>query len=230
MMKYCIVWLAFLLTFSNTHAQNEDALVNAVRAKLDKVQDYQAQGVMIIDVPFIQAPPSDVTVYYKKPNLFKVEKKGGISILPKGGVGINLGSILSGDDFTVVPAGSAVINGSTMKVVKLLPQNDASDIVLLTLYIDEKTVLVRRSKVTTRENGSYEIDLTYGKWAPWGLPDAVVFSFNAKAYKLPKGITFEYEKSGEPAPATPKDTAGKIRLTYSNYVINKGVNPAVFAK
>jgi hypothetical protein len=185
---------------------------------------------MTLDVPFIQAPPSDVTVYYKKPNLFKVVKKDGISILPKGGVGINLGSILAGDEFTVVPAGNAVLNGITTKVVKLLPQTETSDIILLTLYIDERTALVRKSKVATRESGSYEIDLNYGKWAAWGLPDHVVFSFNAKAYKLPKGLTFEYEKSGQSQPETPKDTKGKIKINYSDYMINKGLNAAVFAK
>jgi outer membrane lipoprotein-sorting protein len=217
-------------TFSNTHAQNEEALVKAVRAKLDKVADYEARGRMVIDVPFIQAPPSDVTVYYKKPNLFKVVKKDGISILPKGGVGINLGSILEGDDFTVVPAGAATVNGVATKVVKLLPQSETNDIVLLTLYIDEKAAVVRRSKVATRESGSYEMDLSYGKWVAWGLPDAVVFSFNAKAYKLPKGLTFEYEKSGQPQATAPKDTPGKIKLTYTDYKVNKGLSTALFKK
>jgi hypothetical protein len=141
-----------------------------------------------------------------------------------------MGSILSGDDFTVVPAGSAVLNGVSTKVVKLLPQNESNDIVLLTLYIDEKAALIRKSKVTTRENGSYEIALSYGKYAAWGLPDNVVFSFNAKAYKLPKGLTFEYEKSGKPAPATPKDSNGKLQIVYTDYKINKGVPDAVFAK
>jgi outer membrane lipoprotein-sorting protein len=185
---------------------------------------------MVIDVPFIQAPPSDVTVYYKKPNLFKVVKKDGISILPKGGVGINLGSILEGDDFTVVPAGAATVNGVATKVVKLLPQSETNDIVLLTLYIDEKAAVVRRSKVATRESGSYEMDLSYGKWVAWGLPDAVVFSFNAKAYKLPKGLTFEYEKSGQPQATAPKDTPGKIKLTYTDYKVNKGLSTALFKK
>jgi hypothetical protein len=229
-MKYCIVWLICCVTFSNAHAQNEEALVKAVRAKLDKVQDYEARGRLAIDVPFIQAPPSDVMVYYKKPNLFKVQKQDGISILPKGGVGINMSSILSGDDFTVVPAGMAVVNGINTNVVKLLPQNDNSDIVLMTLYIDAQAALIRKSKVTTRENGSYEIALSYGKFAAWGLPDNVVFSFNAKAYKLPKGITFEYEKSGKPAPATPKESNGTLRISYTDYKINKGVPAAVFAK
>lgn len=231
MMKPCVGWIVCcLLTFSNAHAQGEEALVKAVRAKLEKVQDYEARGRMRIDVSFIQAPPSDVTVYYKKPNLFKVKKSDGISILPKGGVSINTASILSGDDFTVVPAGTAVVGGSNTKVVKLLPQNENSDVILMTLYIDEKMALIKKSKVATRDAGSYEMDLSYGKWAAWGLPDNVVFSFNTKGYKLPKGLTFEYEKSGKSTPAAPKDEKGKIEIVYTDYKINKGLSAALFAK
>jgi outer membrane lipoprotein-sorting protein len=158
-------------------AQQEEALVKAVRAKLDKVNDYEASGQMAIDVSFIQAPKSDVTVYYKKPNQFKVVKRDGISILPKGGVGINLGTLLANGEYTVVPAGSAVLNGSAVKVVKLLPQDESGDVVLMTLYIDEKAALVKRTKVTTRENGSYEIDLSYGRYAVY------------TGYKINKGIS-----------------------------------------
>jgi hypothetical protein len=74
------------------------------------------------------------------------------------------------------------------------------------------------------------MDLSYGKWVAWGLPDAVVFSFNAKAYKLPKGLTFEYEKSGQPQATAPKDTPGKIKLTYTDYKVNKGLSTALFKK
>jgi outer membrane lipoprotein-sorting protein len=230
-MKNCVFWIILgLATFSNAHAQNEEALIKAVRAKLEKVQDYEARGRMVINVSFIQAPQSDVTVYYKKPNLFKVKKSDGISILPKGGMSINTASILSGDEFTIVPAGTAVVAGITTKVLKLLPQSESSDIVLMTLYIDEKAALIKKSKVATREAGSYEMDLTYGKWAAWGLPDNVVFTFNTKGYKLPKGLTFEYEKSGKPAPAAPKDEKGKIEIIYTDYKINKGISAAVFAK
>lgn len=83
-MKRCIVFLIYCVaTFSKAHAQEGEALVKAVRAKLDKVQDYEAQGRMTIDVSFIQAPQSDVTVYYKKPDLFKVKKRTGFRFCPK---------------------------------------------------------------------------------------------------------------------------------------------------
>ncbi len=70
------------LIFSNLlFAQDEAALIKAIKAKLDKVADYQANGRMSVDVSFINAPASNVLVYYKKPDQFKINKEGGISIL-----------------------------------------------------------------------------------------------------------------------------------------------------
>jgi hypothetical protein len=122
-------------------AQDEAELVKKVKAKLDKVNDYTAEGKIKIDVSFIDAPDSKVIIYYKKPNKFKVKKSGGISILPKGGVSVNMGSLLGNTNYDVVPGKSTKLNGADVRVVKLLPQDENSDVVLTTLYIEEKNLL-----------------------------------------------------------------------------------------
>ena len=121
-----------------------------------------------------------------------------------------------------------MVDGTVTKVVKLLPSEENSDIVLTTLYIEEKSSVIRKAIVTTRESGTYEINLTYGKFIDWGLPDKVIFSFNTKDYKLPKGITFEYEKGGKKKTEDLKDKKGKVEITYSAYSINKGIPDEVF--
>lgn len=230
-MKYITTTVAFFLfIISAVQAQNEAELVKSVKAKLDKVQNYQASGKMHVDVSFIKAPPSAVTVYYKKPDQFKIIKKNGVSILPKGGVSVNINSLLFASDYTVVPAGTATVQGTPTKVVKLLPLDESSDIVLTTLYIDEKNTVIKKANVTTKESGTYGMDLSFGKYIAWGLPDKVVFSFNTKDYKLPKGVTFEYDKGDSKKQPSVQNKKGKVELTYSNYIINKGVDSKVFAK
>ena len=227
-MKFIWFCVALLFSIPDLQAQDATALVNKVKAKLDRVNDYQAEGKMKIDVSFIDAPESKVTIYYKKPDKFKVKKNGGISILPRGGVSINLSTLLSGSSYDVVAAKDAVVDGTATKVVKLLPSEENSDIVLTTLYIEEKLSVIRKATVTTRESGTYEINLSYGKFTDWGLPDKVIFSFNTKDYKLPKGITFEYEKGGKKKTEELKDKKGKVEITYSAYSINKGIPDQVF--
>lgn len=183
---------------------------------------------MKIDVSFIDAPDSKVIIYYKKPNQFKVKKNGGISILPKGGVSVNVGSLLENNNYDVVPGKDTKLNGVDTKVVKLLPRDENSDVVLTTLYIEEKNLVIRKATVTTRESGTYEIELSYGKYIEWGLPDKVIFSFNTKDYKLPKGITFEYEKGDKKKEEALKNKKGKVEIMYSAYSINKGIDDKIF--
>jgi hypothetical protein len=205
------------------------ALINKVRAKLEQVNDYVAEGVLKTDVTFIKAPPGKVKVYFKKPEKFKLKKDGGISILPKGGVSVNMSTMMATTNYVALAAGEAVIDGFKTKIVKLLPTDEKSDIVLSTLYIDETNLLVRKAITTTKDNGTYEIVLTYGKYSNYGLPDKIVFSFNTKDYKLPKGVTLEFDEGEKNTNAGKlKNKKGKVEITYSSYVINKGVDDSVF--
>ena len=229
-MKTMISLLALLLLSTTTlHAQDMMELVKKVKAKLDKVNDYSAEGKMKTDITFIKAPVGSVKMYYKKPNKFKLKKDGGISVLPKGGVTLNMSSIVTTDNFAAIAAGEETVNGVKTKKVKLLPLNENSDIVLTTMYIDETNLLIIKAVTTTKENGTYEIDMTYGKYSSWGLPDKLVFSFNTKDYKIPKGVTLEFEDEPKKTDAEKmKNKKGKVEITYSSYTINKGVDDSVF--
>ncbi len=228
-MKYFPFVVVTMFSGLLVSAQNAAELVKQVKLKLDKVNDYQANAVMKIDVSFIKAPNSPVKVYYKKPDKFTVKKEGGISILPKGGFSLNLGSLLATSAYTVVPAGESVFNNEKIKIVKLLPVDENSDVVVITLYVDDGNLLIKRSVISTKEKGTYEMEMGYGKYGEWGLPDSVTFIFNTKDYKLPKGVSVDYENGA----AKPKDTAnenkkGKIIIAYKDYIINKGIPDSVF--
>jgi outer membrane lipoprotein-sorting protein len=226
-----IVLLLFSFHFSVfTFSQDMTSLVMKVKAKLDQVNDYEADGRMKTDVAFIKAPIGKVKIFYKKPNKFRLKKDGGISLLPKGGVSVNMNSIFSMTDFVALAAGEAIVGGVKTKIVKLLPSNENSDVVLTTMYIDEANLLVKKAVTTTKENGTYEIEMSYGAFALYGLPDKVVFGFNTKDYKLPKGITLEFDDNEKPVSETEKikNKKGRVEIVYTNYIINKGIADAVF--
>ena len=225
--------LGFLLLnsfFSTSFSQDMTALVMKVKAKLDQVNNYEADGRMKTDVAFIKAPIGNVKVFYKKPNKFRLKKDGGISLLPKGGVSVNLNSVITSTDFVALFAGEVMLRGTKTKIVKLLPADENSEIVLTTLFIDETNLLVNKAVTTTKESGTYEIEMSYGSYAQFGLPDKVVFSFNTKDYKLPKGITLEFEDDEKKLTESEKikNKKGRVEITYTNYVINKGVPDSVF--
>ena len=223
--SYCVLFTSFLLLLTSAASAQLPALelVKKVKAKLDKVNDYVATGKMKTDVVFIKAPISNIKAYYKKPNKFQVKRDGGISLLPKGGVSVNISSLLLTEEYTAIDAGNGTVDNQQVRIIKLLPLNENSDVVLTTMYIDEKALLIRKANTTTKDNGTYEMQMSFGKYADWGLPDKVVFSFNTKDYKLPKGITLEYDDGSKKA-ELPKNKKGRVEITYSSYVINKGVS------
>ncbi len=228
-MKKIITLMLFLAPTLLVQAQTAEEVIARVKAKLEKVNDYEAKGKMKTNVIFIKAPIANVKVYYKKPNKIRINNESGISFIPKGSVNINLNNIfINTEGFDLIDMGKE--EKTSFRIIKLLPKDENSDVVLSTVYIDEKQSLIRKAKTTTKENGTYELEMTYGKYAAWGLADKVSFHFNTKDYKLPKGITFDYDDGTkkEPNPDKMKNKKGEVLITYSSYIINKGVADSVF--
>lgn len=229
MIKYFFYALLCFAFESKLYSQDAAALVQKVKAKLDKVNDYEASGEMKTNVSFMKVPPAQVKVYFKKPGKIKIRNEKGISLVPKGTVSISLNNLLGGA-YQALDAGVDNINGINVKVVKLLPQDENGEVVLSKLYIDEARLLILRAKTTTRESGTNELEMQYGKFAAYALPDKIVFSFNTQDYKLPKGVTFDYDDGSQKKKeaGTKESQRGKIEITYNDYVINKGIADEVF--
>lgn len=223
----------FLFTFLSISvfsvlAQTADELLQAIRNKQDKINDYQARGKLKTNIIFIKAPIASVKIFYKKPDKMRIVNEDGISFIPKGSININPNNLFADRErYEVVDAGKEP--GTGFRILKLLPTDENSEIVLATLFIDEKAQLVRKAKNTTRDNGTYELEMSYGSYASFGLPDKVIFSFNIKDYKLPKGVTFDYDDGSKQNPNEAlKNKKGKVEINYTEYIINKGVDDSVF--
>jgi hypothetical protein len=225
-----LFFIVLLFGTKNALSQDVEALVKKIRAKYEKVNDYEADGKMKTNVIFIKAPIAKVKVYYKKPNKLKIKNESGVSFIPKGSVNVNMGNVFEMKKYQALDAGKDKVNGKAVTVVKILPEDgEESDIVLSTLYIDETSLLVLKSKTTTKDNGTYELVMEYGDQAEYGLPKKVDFSFNTKDYKLPKGVTFDYDNGAAKDNAQKiKPKKGKVEITYTNYKINKGIKDDVF--
>ncbi len=228
MKNFSILFVLILLS-PVAFAQDANGLLEKVRNKLNLVNNYEAEAVMKTNVSFLKVPQSNVKVYFKKPDRIKIKNEKGISFVPKGAVSINLNSVINGNNFTVIDAGYATINNKQVKILKLLPEDDNNNVILSTLYIDEKNAVIVKSKTTTKDNGTFELDMKYGKFIEYGLPDNVIFTFNTKDYKMPKGVTFDYDNAAQKNEEEKiKDRQGKIELLYSSYNINKGVSDEIF--
>ena len=229
-MKTIFLFLYLVVISFFAKAQDVNVLVQKVKDKINLVNDYEARGKMKTNVSFLKVPVATVKIYFKKPNRLKIKNEKGISFVPKGAVNINMSNVLSSGKYSVLDAGTDKIGSTVVKVVKLLPEDDNADVVLSTLYIDALNQVILKTKTTTRDNGTYELEMSYGKYIAYGLPDKIIFSFNTKDYKMPKGVTFDFEDGSKKKTAEEKikNQKGKMEISISNYVINKGIADSVF--
>jgi len=220
-----LMWLCMPVLLT---AQDAESLLQKVRAKLDQVNSYEASGTMKTNVTFLKVPEASVKIYFRKPNDLRIRNEKGLSLVPKGAVTVNLNSIVNAGAYTAIDAGFDRSTGKVTRVVKLLPTDDNAEVVLSTLYIDEKDALILKAKTTTRDNGSYQLEMQYGKYAAWGLPDKLLFTFNTRDYKLPKGVTFDFDDGSTPTVTANKDKTGRAEIFFSQYNINKPLPDQLF--
>ena len=101
---------------------------------------------------------------------------------------------------------------------------------LATLYIDTSRLLVLKARTTTRENGTNEVELFYGKFPETGLPEKIIFSFQYTGFQIPKGslLTMMTARQRKRQPTPENIQSGKIEITYLNYSINRGLADSLF--
>jgi len=230
----CVLALVILWTPVYAYAQNQSAedIFYQLRTRLDAVKDYVADVKVRIDVSFMRVPPMAGKLYYKAPDKMKLERDGGISILPKKSMNLTMGNIVPEGGVTVIDAGYDMINNKKLRVLKVVPNDDKTEVVLTKIWVDEERLLAMRTETTTRDNGTIKMELSFGRYVAQALPDKMTFYIDVKDYKLPKGVTMDYDDMQEAtkkAPAT-RPRKGRIEINYLNYKINQGLSDAVFAE
>ena len=227
-----VVLFVLLVCCNALHAEEATKLFYAMRTRVLVVKDFTADVTMKIDINRMKIPQLKGVLYFKSPDKMRLERQGGLSILPKKNINLTLGNLMPAGKVTVIDAGSAMIEGKKLRILKVIPEDELSNIILTKLWIDEAGMLILRTETTSRNDGTIVMDLTYGKYAINSLPDQVTITMDVNDYKLPKGITMDY--NDVPAPAKTgndkkaKSQKGTIQITYLKYEINTGISDERF--
>lgn len=226
--------LVLLCCSSMSFGQADTATIifQKLRSRLNAIHDYTADVKVKIDVSFMKIPPLAGKLYFKAPDKMKLERSGGISILPKNNSNLSLNSMLPTGNVTVIDAGRDVVGTTPVTILKVIPQDDLSNIVLTKIWVDPERNLALRTETTTRDNGTIKMDLAFANNIKWGLPDKITVHLDVKEYKLPKGVTMDYdaEQKANKANADKKNKKGRVEITYTNYQVNKGLSDKIFVE
>jgi len=224
--------LIFLLTTHYsllTTAQTPNQIINTVNQRFAKIIDYKADAKVICDVPQLKVDPIDVKVMYKKPDRFKVNAVE-MLVLPKQNANFLFSTLRDTTSYTAVKTGEEVINGVKTQIINVIPTKDTADLILGKFWIDDAHGLVLKSQLTTKSQGTILIENTYGSMSQYALPDKMLFTIEIQKFKLPKALALDIGSSSAKQGTATGDGKGRITLTFSNYVVNKGISNEEFTE
>lgn len=216
-MRQCLYSFLLFLPFMS-FGQSSDALIAKLETKFKKVKEYTVKAKIDTRLPFIKMLPVSAQILYKQPDLFKVESKG-IAIIPRQGFD-QIGKLIQNSGaYTIVPQGEAELNGVRTQIITLIPNQDTGEVLVGKLWIDPAQVVVLKSQLTTRSNGTVSADFVYGTQIANALPDKIIFSIDTKKFKIPKAMTGDMNSTSTQKTGAPSDTKGNITIYLSNYVV-----------
>ncbi len=224
-----IIILLFITAASFAQNLKPEDVLEKVKENFGRVNDYEVNVNIKVDVNFLKVPESKATIFYKKPDKIRLKSEG-FALLPKEGLNFSPYSFLQGD-YTAIFDKEQEVDGRPCYSVKIIPLGDRGDLILTTLFIDKERFIIRKIESTTKTNGTFSIDLKYDNNIKYPLPSQMIFSFNVQKMQMPKEITGDLggeESADKENKSRNKTTTGKVYVSYSDYKVNKGIPDSIF--
>ncbi|QQS34945.1 MAG: hypothetical protein IPM56_11815 [Ignavibacteriales bacterium] len=222
------IFLILLTISSLLFAQQDEPekILKRVQDEFLKIEDYQVDVRIKVDVEFIKVPESKAKIFFKQPDKTHIESEG-FAMLPKEGINFSPVGLLK-KKHTAIFDKEEIINGIKTTSIKIIPLEDETEIILSTFWVDTKKNVVVKVESTTKTNGTFTIELKYdGPSNGFNLPTEMVFSFNLDKMNIPKTWSGDLGKKKEKKDSSPT-TIGQVFIYYSNYKINEGIPDSVF--
>ncbi len=226
-MKSIVPIILCLIGFHPVFGQepNPDSLIKKVLEKIEIIESYKVDVEIEVDVEFINMPVKHATMYYKQPDKIKFKSEEFI-MLPKKGLKDGIRKLLS-EPYTSIYVGTETLHESNHHIVKIIPLGKKPDIILATLWINEKTFLVSKSENSTRNEGTFTVEFSYFDHS-LALPSEMVISFEIENLNIPlkfigktQGIDIDSEKAKG-------KQEGKVYIRFNNYEINRAIDNSIF--
>jgi hypothetical protein len=227
-MKAIIFLILIVSTFSIILPQSKDPdeILKKVAQEFEKIDDYEVNVEINVDIKFLKIPDRHAKIYFKKPDKIFVKSENFV-LLPKRGLNFTPVSFLK-DPYTAILDREEVINGIKTTVIKIIPIGGSSDIIISTLWIDELRSLILRVESSTKPDGMIAIDLKYSLIeVQYYLPSIMEFTFNVDRINLPSTVTGDMRLNNSNE-KNDKNKQGKVIIKYSDYKVNIGLSDEIF--
>lgn len=222
-MKKLVLFILIGITLS-AQTPDPNKIVKEVKAKFDRVKDYVVDVKVKMDIPFFKMPERNMKIYFKKPDKTHIESKE-FSVLPRTGLNFNPTELLKGD-YTSVYLKGDIIDNKKVDVLNLIPQNDSAKVKYVKLWVDSQEKIIRKFELAADNGSSVKADLIYGNEIQMGLPSQIKFYMDFGNIRIPNNEMTNPQ--GNKDKKQNNEGKGSVTVTYSNFIVNKGIDDKVF--
>ena len=227
-LKFVFLFLMFFITVNEFSPQSTDPdeILDGVKEAFTKIEDYEVDIRVIIDVDFLKVPDSEAKLYFKQPNKIHVESEK-FALLPRQGLDFSPLGLLSGK-YTALYEREDTIRNIPTSVVKIIPLGNDGDIILSTFWVDQTRNLIIKVESTKKPTGTFTINFTYEKCGDhYELPSQMEFTFTIDRMMFPRGMDGQLDNDDDSNKKS-NSTMGKVYITYTNYKVNQGLPDELF--
>ncbi len=217
------LFVLFLSTTLFAQDRNPKELLDIIQSDFEKIKDYSVDIEIIIDMDFVDAPNSNAKLFFKQPDKVKIESEG-FAIIPKQGLTFSPSELLT-DSYSAIYIKSEILDSFMVDIIKVIPLEDSSDILLSTLWVDPLYSVIRKIESVTKKMGTITIYLEYGDKVTPSLPSTAKFFFNTT--KSGHGTMFKNNDKSESNKEKGK-LSGSVIIKYSNYLLNQNLDDSFF--
>ena len=227
---YFAILLSFLPVLTvQSQDKDPDEILQKVLSTFEKINDYSVDVRIKVDISFLKIPDMEAKIYFKQPDKMRI-KSDNFAMLPKQGFNFSPVSLLR-KSHTAIFVKFENLRGIETAVIKVIPLEEKSEMILSTLWIDLENYVIVKVESSARPSGTFTIDFDYKKTdTDFYLPSKMTFTFPADQMLI-RGSIRDPLNSSENNNNLQKENDkkdGKVTVTYSNYVVNKGIPDEIF--
>ncbi len=225
MRNYILLIALFISTI--IIAQDAKEVIRRCNKNLLQIKDYNCKAHIDFDIPGLNIEKIDGTIYYKRPNKFRI-KSNGIIFLPKQNPNQILSILADTTSFMPVFIAKETVNGLLCDAVQMVPLKE-NDIAAAKIFVDTKGY-IQKAEITSKENGTATVTNKFDATSKYGMPCQTLISFYIKKFKVPKMVSVELNAKtpSKTSTTTSTKTTGSIKITYTSYLFNTKFSDTVF--
>lgn len=225
--RICVTTVVCCLAFCPVRAASDGSgIISEIAKKLKSAKSFTAELDIHVAIPFIEAPPSKATMYFKSPGRSKI-KVDGFSMIPKQITSASLVQVFTMPHSTV-DAGYETFRGKNMRKIKIIPTEANAAVAIATVLVDTTMMLPMKIVATTTQGGTATTELEYNDAVAknYAQPSYMKFIVELSPMELPRTMTGDFDRKS--AQATKKMLKGTVQIWFTGYHFNVAIADSVF--